>query len=933
MTASGSAWTRYFSHRAVAAGVALSLVGGVVAATSVSGAEPVVINGMIPDRYFSPDGDGFEDTFTASLNFSALSTVTVTVTPVAGGAPVSTETGTTHPQTLGYTVSWDGLTDAGTPAPEGEYDVVVSATTEDGGTGTAAGTAGVDRGGFSATWTSPAAGSELRRDDEVSIGTTDDRAAFGFLQAAGTSEQLSSSSRKTPGGMTFTVLPGGVPDGPTDVEAVLIWWDDLEAWHEQTIAPRSFTLVSQESVALVGSSSWVFPEMRDRWGSPDAEYVQIELGRQATVDVVLRNAAEQVVRTYHDGATCSSNDCIAWVNGRSGPTATDPLLPEGDYSLDVRAEFAGGNVLNDSLAFHVSHAVPAATLTAPTAGSVLNGPAQLSVNVTGGIAAHSGTAYVKNGSFGGIGWLYSDATREPGPVTLDVDLSSTPDGPVEVYVDLSLQDPLGGWHDVRSPAVGYTVSNAVVVTADSELATLSPEATPPVTSVSTSYSVSRDATVTTVVEDADGGVVSTLEDGAWRVSGAHSVSWDGTDESGDPVANGDYTLRISASISSGASGEATRSISVARSDVGTITVSPAGPTVSGELTVTFVPKDGVTPTAVQLYDADYVTGYPVGYLYQSEYDPETLEPTGPWTGSVSTTSYPNGPHRLFARVTTASGTAATPRVALTYANPVQLSVYGDADLYPDDASRDRWDPSVTTTQLADVSTVITDVDGAVVRTLTATNDTSYHDVWWDGRDSSGARVPDGSYTATFTATEPVVPSEDEATATITVRTQDAGAVTEPTAGSTVADRVSLTYTPPAAIADAIYSVELRARSLPAGSYPSSWTLGTLYEATDGVWRIADADTSFLNDGAYEIYAVVVWQSGGLYPQAGTTGMPVTVEQPGALASVSGGRAFTPDGDGYEDTVGISYRVARAAEITRTVVREDGTPIGVTSVDE
>jgi hypothetical protein len=58
--------------------------------------------------------------------------------------------------------------------------------------------------------------------------------------------------------------------------------------------------------------------------------------------------------------------------------------------------------------------------------------------------------------------------------------------------------------------------------------------------------LSKDAFVSVVILDANGNVVKTLMSQAPQTAGSEALAWDGTDDSGNIVADGTYTFRIDA---------------------------------------------------------------------------------------------------------------------------------------------------------------------------------------------------------------------------------------------------------------------------------------------------------------------------------------------------------------------------------------------------
>ena len=75
-----------------------------------------------------------------------------------------------------------------------------------------------------------------------------------------------------------------------------------------------------------------------------------------------------------------------------------------------------------------------------------------------------------------------------------------------------------------------------------------------------SYQLSGDASLTASINDATGHTVRQLANGAEIPSGAHTIRWDGFDDLGRPVADGEYTLAIAALDTAGQTSTASATV-------------------------------------------------------------------------------------------------------------------------------------------------------------------------------------------------------------------------------------------------------------------------------------------------------------------------------------------------------------------------------------
>ncbi len=112
--------------RVVFLALVLATFGAFFAAQRLKGAPPVVeLRGQ---RWFSPNGDGRKDTAELKLRVRESDVLTADLIDAAGDPirRVATERAVTPGRVL--LLSWDGKTDAGTPAPDGVYRVRASLT-------------------------------------------------------------------------------------------------------------------------------------------------------------------------------------------------------------------------------------------------------------------------------------------------------------------------------------------------------------------------------------------------------------------------------------------------------------------------------------------------------------------------------------------------------------------------------------------------------------------------------------------------------------------------------------------------------------------------------------------------------------------------------------------------------------------------------------
>ena len=224
---------------------------------------------------------------------------------------------------------------------------------------------------------------------------------------------------------------------------------------------------------------------------------------------------------------------------------------------------------------------------------------------------------------------------------------------------------------------------------------------------------------------------------------------------------------------------------------------------------------------------------------------------------------------------------------------------------------------------ADWAVEVRDASGALVRRVVGTGDSV--DVRWDGRDETGAVVPDGIYTVTARAATGDGAARP-ATATVRVDT------VAPTAASLAAmpevfspngdgyaDRCRLTFTPSEACAARVLVVNEAGETLrrlwgwsavTAAARSVSWD-GTV-TGNSGLVPAADGPA---------LLCLEVKDAAG---NKATRRVAVRVDRTFAFAGVVP-PAFSPNGDGVKDTAALRLSLTRRAAVTLEVLRA-GTPV-------
>ncbi|MGH9278585.1 MAG: PKD domain-containing protein, partial [Acidimicrobiales bacterium] len=369
-----------------------------------------------------------------------------------------------------------------------------------------------------------------------------------------------------------------------------------------------------------------------------------------------------------------------------------------------------------------------------------------------------------------------------------------------------------------------------------------------------SYQLSKGANVTVTIANASGTVLRTLDAGVSRPGGWSSFSWDGRNDAGNVVADGVYTYRIRAVDSNDQSVEATGRLGVDTRLPGRITQPLPGDVISGTATLVFTPTSGFAGVgSVAFYQQA-----PCCFSFIGSVD--TPAPDGTFRTSIDTKGLAQDANAIYTNVsfTDAFGQGhnyTAPTVPVTVSNPPRINGQS-ADRYFSPNGDGQDDSATVSYFLSDASTVTVAVrDGASA--VIATVETSVphpggtNSFSWDGRDDSGALVPDGVYTYRIRAEANGL--SVEATGRLGVDTRLPGRITQPAPGDVLSGGATLVFTPSAGFGPVI--------SVTFGQQPPGCCSGSIASVSapspDGAFR-TNVDTRSLSQGPNAIGASVTF---------------------------------------------------------------------------
>ncbi|MBU1087976.1 MAG: gliding motility-associated C-terminal domain-containing protein, partial [Candidatus Omnitrophica bacterium] len=369
-------------------------------------------------------------------------------------------------------------------------------------------------------------------------------------------------------------------------------------------------------------------------------YYNIVSNGLATVKLFDQNS--NLVRILKDNESVGTGlNNVIW----DGMDNLDGLVDDGLYTYTIDCEFnSGGNEHQEGTVSVDNHFM---RIISPASGENLNQTVSFILEKSDYITAVSGvTMYYRR--LGASEWIrfklqiYNQTLRQWLPA---LDTTEISNGDYEVCIFAQYKDMNGLVRTEYSMTYSYNVSNPFSITKvfDSPDA-FSPNGNDQYEFTTISYFINSDVAVSVSVYDSDNNLVQILEENISKSAGSNSVIWEGKDNAGNVVADGNYIYKIIAEDDQASVVEVQDGVSVDNHFITLVEPVP-GEALSGEVVFKIEPSNftsGMSSVQVEIISPHkiFVCEKQIDGSFQVSVDTKTIA-NGEYNFQITASYYDN----------------------------------------------------------------------------------------------------------------------------------------------------------------------------------------------------------------------------------------------------------------------------------------------------
>ncbi|MBI4846882.1 MAG: gliding motility-associated C-terminal domain-containing protein [Candidatus Omnitrophica bacterium] len=887
-----------------------------------------ILNGLKITKYkavpnaFSPNGDARYDVTTIKYRINITADASVKIYDQNNVLVRTLKENISEPMGDNQ-ADWDGLDNANNLAGEGAYIFEITATDiQSGLTDTVKGTVVINNHFMSIV--EPAAGSKLAGDVVFKAIASENiqnerNIAFSYRQA-GTENWIDipvAAQKQPDGSWAVAWNVDSLNSGNYEVR-VFADYDDLNNnFCSEYSGEYGFIIADYVKITNALNSPNAFSPNGD--GKFEENSLSYEINKDSLVTIKVYDTNNNLVRILiEDIPQTAGGQTVIW-NGRNNAGS---VVTDGVYKYEIQARDNDGYEYQAQASVSVdNHFVTIE----PVSGSNVSNEVLLKAFPSDFVKMGSMTFYYRlTGSMNGDGRdeVIGLGQEQPdGSWQVNWDTSILENGEYKITCRTGYADLDNNWREEDLISGPYFLTNGIKIFDVSD----SPDAFSPNDDQLNDFSninykiANIDGTVSIKIFDSSDTMVRILKYNETQSRGEHTVLWDGKDEQGNLLYDGDYKYIIEAADSNNNTAVGQGQVTIDNHAL--VVTNPQGQsTISGTVEIRAVPSQYCRyVSAVNFYITHkYINGFSVN-LGKAEQQPD-----GSWTASLDTTGLIDGMYKLTAYIGY-SDLNRQPRsesVCSEYEtanNNIVFNVSDSVDAFSPD-NDGRYDKTVIRYSIgieSDVTIRIFDQNNSAVRTLQEKKHLTpgyyYNDCAWDGKDDSGNPAGDGEYTYAITA-EHEPGHEETEQSTVAVDTKHAQII-EPAKDTSISGTVLFKIKP------APYMNEVRSIQINNAGYAQLMP--------DNTWQIY-WDTTTADNGNYLINGYIEYTDrNGNYRTDSFLGIDCFVANNMTVSR----NAFSPNNDNNFDTTSFYYNAAADGLLGLKIYDADNNPARVLAENE
>ncbi|MFH1062656.1 MAG: FlgD immunoglobulin-like domain containing protein [Candidatus Omnitrophota bacterium] len=698
----------------------------------------------------------------------------------------------------------------------------------------------------------------------------------------------------------------GGNDGEVVEAAIFMQYQDLNGQiRQEYTVPLTLTFSNDFNIFSVRNFPNAFSPNGD--GDFDAGTIYFSINRNALISLKIYDINNNLIRTMGENVSASLGDIDVPWDGRNDSLN---LQPDGEYIYKITADDGQGNIREKQGSIIIDNHFM--TIVEPAQGTALSGQVTFKAVKSDSVFQENNVLFYSRLK-GEVEWNAIDdetpSVKQPdGSWTQTIDTSGGLNAETEIRVGADYYSHDNQLRTEYSLPVEYVILNDLrIIESEVSVNPFSPNADGQYDTTQIAYSINAPASVTIKIFDANHNLTRLLQENIDILMGDNLIVWDGRDDSLNPVSEGTYTYEITAEDAQHTMSDTLSGTVVIDNNFMQITSPAVGSNLTEDVTLIAMPSANIQNPQNVLFSYR-IQGAQTWTSMTAE-----QQSNGSWTTAwnVDSLSIGNYEVRVSADYDDLKGehrseySIPNSYIIPDYVKITNVSNSPNAFSPNNDTQFDANTLTYTISRVGTVKVSVYDQNNTLIRTLkdNISEIAGMKTVIWDGRNDTGAIVPDGIYNYLIEVTDQ---DNYQAQYQKSVAVDNTIITFDPVAGSTISGQTTIKISPSPYVT--IQGVSFYYKTM-SEVYWNHY-IGNGVNQGDGTWD-ATWDTSNLENGNYEIRASLnYYDADNNFRQQDITPIIYSLSNEINVLNVSDSPdAFSPNNDGTYDTSTISYKLA------------------------